>query len=93
MLKDNRKNIIILGTLETDTSRNIYTAVWRKDAIQLVFPNIEIQELADNPDDEKWVSILVKLLEKYPEKIYIFYCGDRKNDYAIQIIEKYKDLF
>ena len=92
MLQENTNNIIILGTLDTDNERNIYPPTWRQEAIQDVFPTLDIICLADNPDDSLWITHLKKILEKYEAHRYIFYCGDEKNDYAIQIIEKYKDI-
>lgn len=93
MLWENQKNMIILGTLDTDTEKNIYSPEWRKEVIQEIFPQVDIQTLADNPDDEKWIDSLKKILQTQDTDYYIFYCWDRKNDYAIQVIEKYRNLF
>jgi len=93
MLADNENHLVILGTLDTDTERNIYSTNWRISAIQDIFPDIQIQTLADDPDDTAWCESLAKLLDTYSSHTYTFYCGDRKNDYAIQVIEKHKDVF
>lgn len=94
MLHDNnQENIIILGSLEQDTERNIYSPQWRTKVIQQMFPNIDIQTLADVPSDTSWVLSLKQLLDRYQIDTYTFYCGDKEHDSAIQNIQKHQDIF
>gem|GEM_PF-5051665 len=93
MLKDNIQNMIIIGSTENQDERNIFSAAWRRESIKKAFPDIDIELLRDTPDDTKWILSLKKLLEKSNSKTYKFYCGDKKNDYAIQVIEQHKGLF
>ena len=86
-------NVIIIGTLETDSDKNIYSPEWRKDVIEQTFPKLEVTFLTDSEDDKTWIFSLKKLLEAYDVETYNFYCGDKKNDYAIQVIEQYSKLF
>jgi len=93
MIQDNDQNIIIIGSAETIDEKNIYSASWRKQVIQDVFPEINISLIKDTPDDKEWVLSLKKLLKKLNVKIYKFYCGDKEHDYAIQVIKNNIELF
>ncbi len=93
MLRDNQDNIIIIGTLDTDSDKNIYSAKWRQKAIKEVFPILDITCLSDNTNNSFWVKNLKKILEKHQADQYIFYCGDEENDYAIKVIKQYRSLF
>lgn len=93
MLQDNTENLIVIGTPEVDKDKNPFSLEWRKEAIKSIFPTISITSLDDSPSDRKWVENLSKILIQYPVKKYIFYCWDKENDFAIQVIQRYTSLF
>ncbi len=94
MIQDNKKNILIIGTLETDEKNNPYSADWREEVIKQIFwENIIIHLVADDPDNLKWSQSIRDLLAQYSWDEYVFYGGDINNDYAIKVIWENTDVF
>lgn len=96
MLRENKENIIIIGSINKDDERNVYSFEKRKKFIGDTFKdiwNITIYGIKDLPSDKKWIEQIVHIPEIQNAKWIKIYCGDRKNDYAIQIIESEKKLF
>lgn len=89
-MQENEGNILILGTLETDTDTNPYSVTWRKESIREIFPELEILTLEDNPSNEIWFIELKNIIDSLDTPVCNFYCGDKENDFAIQVLEVYK---
>jgi len=56
-------------------------------------PHIHFFPLADLESDTDWIQSILELPYISNSEELIIYCGDRKNDSAIKVIEVYQDKF
>lgn len=52
-----------------------------------------IYPLLDNISDPQWIQSILDIPPIADADTLRIYCGDRKNDSAIQVIQKYQDMF
>jgi len=96
--RENDITLVFIGTKKVKDNKNPFSFEQIKKWLSLVFetskPHIFIDEIKDNPSDKNWVLSLIKKIEdKKTGKNIVFYWWDLENDYAINCIKSYSELF
>jgi len=96
MLTENKMNIILIGSINKQDSKNIFDFEKRKAFILKSLPHTDSLKIYGIPDfstDTEWLETLLTIPEIQQAKDIILYCGDKENDYAVQAISTQKDIF
>ena len=92
-LRENPETLILVGSSNTTDSRNPYSFERRKDFILWEFPEsqITIQALPDFPEDSDWIEHILTHIPENTETCNL-YCGDKNQDYAVQVLGNFQDI-
>ena len=89
-LEENPATLVLIGSVNKEDEINPYSFEERKDFILWEFleSKISIAPLPDFPDDQDWIE---HILLHIPERVTSInlYCGDKENDYAVHVLEKF----
>ena len=87
-LTENSQTIILIGSSNKQDQNNPYTYTWRKDVIEKIYhQDFDIYDLPDFPNDTDWVNKVQSYIPKEIKKVTL-YCGDIKNDSAVNSLIK-----
>lgn len=96
-LRENQKTLLLLWTPKSLDTNNPLDFSTRKSLIYTVFSknDIIVEELKDNPSDEKWVENIIQIIKNAAPKIKVlhFYFWDLENDSAYRALQQYLHLF
>ena len=90
-LEENPATLVLVGSVNKQDNKNPYTFEERRNFILWEFPNkkLSLAPLPDFASDDDWIDhILLHIPERVTDAS--LYCGDRQNDYAVQVLEKLK---
>ena len=91
-LSENPATLILIGSSNKKDNKNPYSYEERKAFILWEFPKkkLSISPLPDFPDNQDWVDHILLHIPERVTDCYL-YCGDRENDYAVQVLESLRD--
>jgi len=97
MLKDNNTNVICIWVSQSQTESDPFPFELRLQFIMEAYsknPNApNIYPLYDIPSNKKWIEEILSIPLIGDATSINVYCGDKKKDSAITVIEEHKDLF
>jgi len=100
-LSENDKTLLFLWSIDKNNENNIFSYEKRKKVLEMYFERdikswkIIITWIKDYESDIEWVEdINLQISKEYKikENDLTFYCWDEKEDYAINIIKRYKNI-
>ena len=88
-LGENPATLVLIGSVNKNDEKNPYSFKERKDFILWEFTKEKLS-IASLPDFQKDTDWIHHILLHIPEQITNcnIYCGDKSNDYAVQVLEK-----